>query len=531
MCLTNVNLSKNLFNIRIEKSYVYGHIKNLLPIFSSNISEYSDIYKNKKVINYFKRFYPFQRLHNIERFIKGTPYYNKAFLDSVSHSIGLSKKIFIDNLSKAQSIMSTDKHVKVSYSEHEYAVNCLFKFVFNNTSTTYRPSFGDVLDAINLKASTGLPKPWVSKRQSIGLIKNIYDEVKNERFCIIKAFNNIKANESAPLTAAFVRMQITNSGLKVRLVFAVALIFLVAETYFNLILKYVVNNVQSTAIHGYTQPRIRDLVSSTNELHTLCIDYKSFDQKMPSFIIITCAYVSRYVMNLNAYENVLFFNLINFFVKLPVFHPLVPFVPKNCGIPSGSGFTSIFGSLCNTYMLHIAIRRYCKENRISDFEDNYIAYTSSDDTIISSSFYIDFMKLKKILLDLFGVDIELESYSCPGQTEVFFLGSRWINNLPTRDVDRMVARIIFGSGNYPQMTDLELFQSRCFEILGNTCQYASIYRTFNVPYPKRVFRLIELADYITQQYIKDNLINYEKRGFWMNIRLDHNTANLVWLER
>jgi hypothetical protein len=40
-----------------------------------------------------------------------------------------------------------------------------------------------------------------------------------------------------------------------------------------------------------------------------------------------------------------------FFIIMPVFHPLIKYKDKVGGLSSGSGFTSLFGSKCNYYML------------------------------------------------------------------------------------------------------------------------------------------------------------------------------------
>jgi len=450
-------------------------------------------------------------------------------MDGIHLALGQSKATFIKNILDAQSSMSKDKYVNISEAEHQYAMEAVLSSVFDNSSTNFRPSCQELIDSMNLKASTGLPQPWISKRQSIDLIRDVYARIEHEAFDIVSTFKNM-SERLEPLTAAFVRMQITNSGLKVRLVFAVSVIFVIAETYFNLILKFIIFNVNSHAIHGYTQPEISALVRSTNRRHALCIDYKAFDQAVPTFVILAVAHICLSVMRLTHYETRLFLDLITYFVRLPVFYPEVPYTIKRSGIPSGSGFTSIFGSLCNTYMLHSAMRRYCKDRRIP-LESNYDIYVSSDDTIISSDFYVEFTHFSRILKEMYDVRTELESYSKPGDTEVFFLGSLWKQNKPTRNVDRMFARILFGSGNMPRMSDLELFQSRCYEILGNTVQYSTVYKTFNIPYPKRVFRFVELADHATQQEIKSQLRGFEKRGFWQTVELDTDTANRVWLQR
>lgn len=132
---------------------------------------------------------------------------------------------------------------------------------------------------------------------------------------------------------------------------------------------------------------------------------------------------------------------------------------------------------------------------------------------------------------MFGVSIELEAYSPPGGTKSYFLGSEWNNGVPSRNINRMLARILFGSGDMPRLTDLELFQSRCYEILGNVGSFSEIYNTFKVPYPNRVFRFYELADYEQQKRIKKAISGHEKRGVFENITLCRHTANNVWKSR
>ena len=95
----------------------------------------------------------------------------------------------------------------------------------------------------------------------------------------------------------------------------------------------------------------------------------------------------------------------------------------------------------------------------------------------------------------------------------------------------MLARILFGSGDMPRLEDIELFQSRCFEILGNVGNFHEIYSTFNIPYPSRVFRFYELADYEQQKRIKQAFLGVERRGVFENITLSRHNANNVWETR
>jgi hypothetical protein len=191
-----------------------------------------------------------------------------------------------------------------------------------------------------------------------------------------------------------------------------------------LILVGLTKAVQSCAIHGYTQLELSSLVTSLKDRHVLCIDYEGFDNKIPTFVLLSVGHLCITVCCFNPYETLLFTLCLCYLVTMPVFHPELIYKPRYKGLSSGTGLTSIFGSLCNVYMLSIAIRRYCFQHNIPLSKVDYICIVSSDDTIISSSFYIDFDKLGIILEDSFGMKIKLESYAKPGIDLAFFLGSK-----------------------------------------------------------------------------------------------------------
>jgi len=511
-----------------SKSYILGFITRYVPRFRSTKPKYLSLLKSPEIVNYFKRFNPFRRLTEIESYMVKSPYYDPAHIQKVSDQVDRSKELFLEGVSNAVSIMSKDFIPKISEAEHRYGVLSVLKRVFNFHSTNFRPSSDFVMNQINFKASSGLPQPWLSKRMIKTKILSIIQRLPDHNLDL----HDLDTNpfELVPLNAAFVRFQITNSGLKARLVFAVCYYFIAIETYFNTILKYIIDRCNSCAIHGYAQPRISKLITKQRNRHTLCIDYSKFDLRMPSFVIATCAHISVLVMRLNPHFRKLFLDTIAWFISSPVFHPEIPFSERRRGIPSGSGYTSLFGSMCNMYMLSIALRRYCYMNRVVLRDSMFDIFVSSDDTVISTSFYVNSLKFAQILKEAFDHEVTIESESKPGEDRAFFLGSEWIDGKPFRNINRLLCRIIFGSGDYPKMSKLAYFQSRCFEILGNVYNYHDIYKTFRVPYPTRVFRLFELMDYTSRTRLVHNK-GIERRGKWVDTTVSRSSAMNVWETR
>jgi hypothetical protein len=71
---------------------------------------------------------------------------------------------------------------------------------------------------MNFKASSGLPTPWKSKKMFEKDMADVIYQIEQGTFSI---FKYIRSGKAKPLVAAFSRSQITDTGLKVRLVFAV----------------------------------------------------------------------------------------------------------------------------------------------------------------------------------------------------------------------------------------------------------------------------------------------------------------------
>jgi hypothetical protein len=158
---------------------------------------------------------------------------------------------------------------------------------------------------------------------------------------------------------------------------------------------------------------------------------------------------------------------------------------------------------------------------------------SSDDSMIGFPHQINIQLYCKIMYQHLGIKLEIEHYSRPGTNECFFLGSQWIDSIPSRNVDRLFSRILFGSGNIPKMDTLMLFCSRCFEILGNVGNFYEIFKTFNIPvFPKRIFRFYELMDYTTRSSLGPP--SRDIRGKWVSLGdefVNLRKLNVVWRTR
>lgn len=144
---------------------------------------------------------------------------------------------------------------------------------------------------------------------------------------------------------------------------------------------------------------------------------------------------------------------------MPTFHPTLGPVERRRGIVSGSGLTSSIGSLCMYSMHTLALINYCKMYKINIFRTIYFVYVSSDDSMLYTHFELNVPVYISIFRRLFGMELEHELTSKPGVDHAFFLGSEWLDGKPYRDVNRLFARIIFGSPDLPYTDEYTLFCS------------------------------------------------------------------------
>lgn len=81
------------------------------------------------------------------------------------------------------------------------------------------------------------------------------------------------------------------------------------------------------------------------------LDYSQFDSRVPSFIIRIAFNLIRELFQFSSFEHRLFDFIINYFIHTPI-HLYDRVFQKHRGIPSGSSFTSIIGTVSNMLISH-----------------------------------------------------------------------------------------------------------------------------------------------------------------------------------
>jgi hypothetical protein len=383
------------------------------------------------------------------------------------------------------------------------------------------PTIGlsEVLDKVYMNASAGLPHLGWKKR-----------DFKTEMKLLVSRFlvEQTVTDMFFPFSAAFKRFQVTSDKLKARLVFAVNYKVSVIEGYYDAIFKRVAVNADSPFIIGKTQIELSELMLKQRGHYCLGLDATSFDNTLPSEVMIMAYGYLADVCGLTPFKRDVLYRLMQYTITLPLFHPNVRLQSRQRGQSSGSGLTSTINSI-SMYLMHCAaFHRYCLNNRINVGRISFSVLVSGDDSVIVTNQKIDFKKYAAVFFDMFGMTLKLESECGPDENNITFLGSTWKHGVPYRDINRMFSRILFGNSNLPRLDSVQmLFCSRAFDILGNSGDFGEIWRDFNIRMPDRVFRFTELAG--EARLRNKNFSGRNPLGYWGNTGNLH--LNHVWSTR
>jgi hypothetical protein len=397
------------------------------------------------------------------------------------------------------------------------------------------PSKQDVLDAVNKRASIGLPNPFIKKRDYLDEIDAFLTLFLTEKLKITDLFEYP--------SATFVRLQIRTSGLKVRLINAVQARFQSLESYYYLYFTSGLPQSGSAITLGITQLGISKLISSYKGYYTYSIDHSKWDlHRQPSLGIISFEIILQ-CLPLSVYQKKILIGLRNYYLTMPSFHPSSSLVRRHIGTVSGSGFTSLDNSLCNLICMYILIYDYCNHKGLNPYEFIFKINVNGDDIVFGTKQKFDFQLFQKLAYNKFGITIRLEHPEVkPDIDEAFYLGSLWKEGKPYRPESQLVASMLFYRAYVPGMSIDEFIQSRFIEIFGNTSDILKYYDKFKrfklrhrYYFYNELYRPfmsgVDKSDRNTLMSVSIQDRNKDPRGFWYNMKLQPDDLQYLWTYR
>jgi hypothetical protein len=207
------------------------------------------------------------------------------------------------------------------------------------------------------------------------------------------------------------------------------------------------------------------------------LDYSGFDTSVPAMMIDDAFSIAKSHLNLSEAELSVWKRYVSDFIHSRLITPTGDVWQKHKGVPSGSAFTSIIGSIVNLLLLnymHIRVFGHGIE------QDRVLIL--GDDVVFATNNFVELGKLSAYAGELgFTVSVEKSSVTdthaeSPGpyKNQVHFLGHYWVHGMARRPVHEILQRMAFPE-RHRKRTDKESL-IRLFSYLQDSREAWEIFR-------------------------------------------------------
>lgn len=244
--------------------------------------------------------------------------------------------------------------------------------------------------------------------------------------------------QSPPPCVALKRTQHGPNGPKTRLVWAYPQSMTILEAKYAAPIIASFKDFRLMRVIPYYQRKSTlgaNLIRLQNRSFRYCLDYSGFDASVPRSLVQAAFDILRdFFVEVDEGE---WEAIVRYFVYTEIIMPDFNVYRKTRGIPSGSYFTQLVGSIVNYISLVYAF----EVAGVSLHPANIMVL--GDDSIVCPSRYVPIAEMARILKTLnLTVNVE-KSHVSRGSQPVEFLGHYWPYGLPDRELEEILKRLRF----------------------------------------------------------------------------------------
>jgi hypothetical protein len=223
---------------------------------------------------------------------------------------------------------------------------------------------------VPVEANTSAGWTWAGMRKK-DVYRSAVSAAKRQTFL---AINGKLSKRSVPPCMGFKRTQLsTIDKPKVRLVWGFPFEMTIREGRFAVPIVNLFEFHESPIFHGKTMLKeLPGFIDSMfiNDGQAVVVDWSGFDATLPPWLIQIAFKIVRQNLELSVSDETEFWNITDYFIRTPIVLNNGDVFVKNGGIPSGSYFTQVIGSICNfiilSYLQLKSLNRFCKMKVLGD---------------------------------------------------------------------------------------------------------------------------------------------------------------------
>lgn len=240
---------------------------------------------------------------------------------------------------------------------------------------------------------------------------------------------------------AYHRVQHGKAGPKVRLVWGYPFSMTLLEATFARPLINQFLKMRSPIAFGLRKHELASrLTPIDNDKFSISVDFSRFDSNLPEWLINDAFMILKTWFTFAGDDARIYSIVRNYFINTPIVMPDCGIYKKNHGIPSGSYFTQLVGSICNFIIIN-----YCVERETGHSIKLNKQLFLGDDSVFSLSHGVSVRNLSLIARSTFNSIIHPEKtmVSFNGRDPVHFLGHSWVKGIVDRPERETAMRVVF----------------------------------------------------------------------------------------
>lgn len=359
-----------------------------------------------------------------------------------------------DALVQGEKLMTSSKTCRFDEKRLIRAVAIVAKVFFGEHKLRPIP-IGLAAKALNMQASSGYPY-YVKKGKAVDRLVNDANSTPFSEWRYFPVMRSFRLQ---------FRRDFEKVVSKIRVIYPYpGMITLLELRFVRPAVDFCISKVDSPYVTGRSGSFVHNIIKKYCSYKNVSTDISKFDQNMPNEVVVAAFACLRTAFKLDKSDAILFENLATFFCSSYLSSRVgtkdAKTIVKTSGIPSGTGFTNLIGTLCHAIILAYYDHDWFINNKTLLCSDDNLFFTDNSYSLSDLS----------DIYEPWGLKFNSEKTNMKHNFDkIHFLGFDWIRAKRIVDTKLVVNQLVYHT-NYikeDEMTPYQRIVARAASVLLN----------------------------------------------------------------